>query len=439
MTAITSMFSFDNSDFRVITIDDEPWFVAKDVCSILLVGNVNDVVKYIPENWRSITKISTPGGTQNVSIISEAGLYRMIIRSSRPIAAPFQEWICGDLIPTIRKTGEYKLQQQTEKLLHQKDIELYHKEQELIRLNRYIKRSKSNFTPGNCVYIIANKLFPDNQFKIGQTENMNKRLGGYNTSSAADYEVIYIRHINEMINVEGLIMSILTPYRINRGREWFEVENIDLLIEEIDQLCEYVGQRKMHHVTISGRAPVLEPTNVPAAVLPNVQTKNPELLTIKPCSHCNTEKLLNEFNMAKEHRDGRENVCKKCKRIRQAKVLSEQRANTDFPNEKSCNLCNVTKPLNDFHNDKLAPDGHMRRCKDCHNEKQKKPKTLVVITEKCCASCKDIKPITDYYRHSRSKDGYAFYCRICSQIKGRANYAKAKGKTKGTTTEDSND
>jgi hypothetical protein len=218
-----------------------------------------------------------------------------------------------------------------------------------------------------------------------------------------------------------------TFIRFNPDEEGFNIGNI------IAELHTCFGFTSHVHTTVTHKS------IPPAAVLPNVQTKNPELLTIKPCSHCNTEKLLNEFNIAKEHRDGRENVCKKCKRIRQAKVLSEQRANTDFPNEKSCNLCNVTKPLNDFHNDKLAPDGHMRRCKDCHNEKQKKPKTLVVITEKCCASCKDIKPITDYYRHSRSKDGYAFYCRICSQIKGRANYAKDKGKTKGTTTEDSND
>jgi very-short-patch-repair endonuclease len=168
--------------------------------------------------------------------------------------------------------------------------------------------------------------------------------------------------------------------------------------------------------------------------------KNLDLCLSKPCNICKIEQPLDNFNFAKENRDGRENICRNCKRERQAKNLATKRDTMEVVVDKACKVCRITKSLeNDFYKDKLAPDGHMRRCKDCHTDKQKVPKTHVVVTEKRCTSCSITKPVSDFYKSSKSPDGFTIYCLKCSQIKGRANYAKAKGKTKGTTTEDSND
>ena len=336
-------------------------------------------------------------------------------------------------MPVIRRTGAYKMQKSNEETLRQRDVELYEKEQELVRFNRYIKRSRSNYAPGNCLYVLQNSFFPENEYKIGFTENLKKRIGSYNTSSAIDYQVEYVRNIEEMINIEGLIKDILRPYRINRGKEWFEVQDISTLTQEIDALCDYIEDRKAYHIEVTGRSPTTEVSSVPSPVEPPCTgKKNLSLAPSKPCNKCSVTKPLDEFNYAREHRDDRENTCKDCKRIRQAEVIAEQRANTEFPVEKPCKLCDQILPLEQFYRDKNAPDGRMRRCMVCHNERQKKPSETVIVTEKTCTSCKIQKPVSEYHKHSRSKDGYGYYCKVCASAKAKAQACK-KAAVKNTS------
>ena len=67
-------------------------------------------MKMIPEKWRSSEKLNTFGGEQNMIIINEAGLYKLIMRSNKPIAQKFQEVVCEEILPSLRKKGEYKIQ-----------------------------------------------------------------------------------------------------------------------------------------------------------------------------------------------------------------------------------------------------------------------------------------------------------------------------------------
>jgi len=101
------VFNFESKEVRTVIIDNEPWWVAKDVCERLdYVWDSNLVIK-VPEEWRGAKQIRTLGGVQEMICLSEQGLYFFIARSDKPKALKFQKWIAGEVVPSIRKTGSY--------------------------------------------------------------------------------------------------------------------------------------------------------------------------------------------------------------------------------------------------------------------------------------------------------------------------------------------
>lgn len=105
--AIFSSEEFGN--IRVIMEDGEPWLVAKDIANALGYNsnNMGHVFKYVPNEWKGRTQSATPSGVQDMLIISEAGFYLFVNRSDKPKALPFQMWVAGEVLPSIRKTGSY--------------------------------------------------------------------------------------------------------------------------------------------------------------------------------------------------------------------------------------------------------------------------------------------------------------------------------------------
>jgi BRO family, N-terminal domain/P63C domain len=85
----------------------EPWFVAADICAILEIGNARDAVRSLPQKGVATTDTLTEGGIQRVKIVNEANLYRLIFRSRKPGADKFTDWVTGEVLPQIRKTGRY--------------------------------------------------------------------------------------------------------------------------------------------------------------------------------------------------------------------------------------------------------------------------------------------------------------------------------------------
>ena len=92
---------------RVVMQGDEPWFVAKDVCDCLELTNTAQTISYLDDDEKGVTTNYTPGGKQEMSMISEAGLYSLILRSRKPEAKAFKRWVTHDILPSIRKTGSY--------------------------------------------------------------------------------------------------------------------------------------------------------------------------------------------------------------------------------------------------------------------------------------------------------------------------------------------
>lgn len=104
---------FDNAEFgsvRAIEIDNEPWFVGKD-CAVALgyKDHKNALKLHVDGEDKRGWQITTPGGTQTMTIINEGGLYSLAVRSNMPNAKKFTRWLTHDVAISIRKTGSYKL------------------------------------------------------------------------------------------------------------------------------------------------------------------------------------------------------------------------------------------------------------------------------------------------------------------------------------------
>lgn len=110
-------FSYSGQEVRVMTDEfGNPWWVAKDVCDILEIVNTSQAMAGLDEDEKGISKGYTLGGEQDVSTVSESGLYTLILRSNKPGAKPFRKWVTSEVLPSIRKTGSYSVQKSPEHL-----------------------------------------------------------------------------------------------------------------------------------------------------------------------------------------------------------------------------------------------------------------------------------------------------------------------------------
>ena len=112
-------FNFSGQDVRIITINDEHWFVGKDVADILGYSNSRKALSdHVDDEDKGVTKSDTLGGSQNITIINESGLYSLILKSKKPEAKQFKRWVTSEVLPTIRKHGAYMTDKKAQDVLH---------------------------------------------------------------------------------------------------------------------------------------------------------------------------------------------------------------------------------------------------------------------------------------------------------------------------------
>ena len=113
---------FQNAEFgsvRTATIDGEPYFVGKDVATILGYSNPRDAIsKQVDDEDKGVAKCDTLGGRQEILFINESGLYSLILRSQLPAAKRFKRWVTSEVLPAIRRHGMYA----TEELIANPDL-----------------------------------------------------------------------------------------------------------------------------------------------------------------------------------------------------------------------------------------------------------------------------------------------------------------------------
>lgn len=102
---------FNNEEFgqvRTILINDEPWFVGKDVAVALGYKNPQEAIReHVEEDDKGVSEILTPGGKQKMPVINESGLYSLIFGSKLEGAKRFKHWVTSEVLPAIRKSGSY--------------------------------------------------------------------------------------------------------------------------------------------------------------------------------------------------------------------------------------------------------------------------------------------------------------------------------------------
>jgi prophage antirepressor-like protein len=274
LSEIDEKICYDKHNIHVIGTYQEPWFIAKDICTILGIKDNRSALRSIPEKWRGEQTILTRGGNQITSIINEAGLYRLIMRSNKEIAQKFQEVVCEEILPSLRRKGEYKIQsiidknKQLEEDSLKKDelnakIEaekavlaqkLLKEQTAVIKTKKSLEISQKKFSHRHkfpeehgCVYILKDPDNRYNKYKIGFTHDINKRLTSDRTM-IPQIKVLFIMHTPYYKLFENIIKIKYEEKFEYQSHEWiivdrFENENFIINgLKDINRICEFKGK-----------------------------------------------------------------------------------------------------------------------------------------------------------------------------------------------------
>ena len=165
INSIDESLCFNDENIRIVGTTENPMFVVKDICKILGLSNVTEVLRNIPENWKCSASLKSGQGLQTSNVVNKAGLYKIIMRCNKPVAKPFQDFVCEEILPSIGKTGEYKYQ----KILDEKNKE------SILDENKIIKDEKTELVKTSD--IIELKLILQNiQTSIEESNELKSQL-----------------------------------------------------------------------------------------------------------------------------------------------------------------------------------------------------------------------------------------------------------------------
>ncbi len=107
---LPTIYSYsEKNKLNVISINEEPWFVAKDVCEALSISRPSDIVEKLDDDEKLMRKVSAAGQNREMWLVNESGLYNLIFRSNKPEAKAFRKWVTNTVLPAIRKQGSYSI------------------------------------------------------------------------------------------------------------------------------------------------------------------------------------------------------------------------------------------------------------------------------------------------------------------------------------------
>lgn len=237
---------FKNDDFgeiRATEIDGEPWFVGKDIAEMLGYTNPQKAVRnHVDYEDKGVNEMDTPGGTQQIIIINESGLYSLILGSKLPTAKKFKRWVTSEVLPAIRRHGAYltdekafdvthnssglaDLLQQAADQLKQKDIQIERMKPKALFADAVATADTSilvgqlaKMLRQNGVQIGQNRLFSwlrENGY-LGKTGN-NRNLP---TQRAMELGLFEIKE-STFQNPDGSVRITRTPKVTGKGQIYF--------------------------------------------------------------------------------------------------------------------------------------------------------------------------------------------------------------------------
>ena len=226
----------------------EPLFQAKQIGRMLGLKNIRANLKAVKEDWKVVKRIDTPGGKQKTTFVTEPGLYKLIMRSDKEEAVAFQEWICDDVLPAIRKTGSYSF-----------DMDHTYKD----KLTFKIETEDDLHTK---VVNFIKKRYPNSIFTATLGENQNtveKRIESYKKGYLKGSPDIVINNLHK--NYTGFAIEFKSPKGTgklskdqskmikqydNNGFKTLVSNDYDLIIEELIEYfknvrikCKYCSRK----------------------------------------------------------------------------------------------------------------------------------------------------------------------------------------------------
>lgn len=102
-------YKFEEEPVRVVLIDKEPWWIANDLARVLGYRDAPNMTRNLDDDEKGTHIVSTPGGNQEMSVVSESGMFAAILKSRRSEAKRFRKWVTREVLPSIRRTGQYSM------------------------------------------------------------------------------------------------------------------------------------------------------------------------------------------------------------------------------------------------------------------------------------------------------------------------------------------
>lgn len=239
---ILDTFKFEDKVIRLIKHNNEPWFIARDICDALDISNNRDVLSKIPDKWKGVGKTDTLGGYQEMTIINEPAVYKIIMRSNKPNAQVFQDKVCEEILPAIRKKGYYKLEEKDDfllqdnrptirRLLDLSDLDI---EAELLE----IEYDWTKWTNKCVLYMV---YIGEGFIKLGFSDHkLDKRELKHQSSESnfKQYRMVKVIEISGKI-AEDKMKELLNIYRVkfhNQHEIFKPVSTIAKFIENVENL-----------------------------------------------------------------------------------------------------------------------------------------------------------------------------------------------------------
>ena len=200
---------FNSPEFgqiRTFDKDNEPWFVGKDVATILGYERTADAIRaHVDEDDKGVGEIQPPGGKQKIVIINESGLYRLVLSSKLPTAKKFKHWITSEVLPAIRKHGAYMTPEKIEEALLNPDT--------LIKLATELKAEREARKNAELEATSAKQLIGELKPKADYTDRILSSKGTVPTTAIAKDYGMSAKALNQKLHELRVI------YRM--GSQWF--------------------------------------------------------------------------------------------------------------------------------------------------------------------------------------------------------------------------
>lgn len=233
------LFNFENHEVRSLLINNEPWFVGKDVADVLGYADTNQAIrKHVDNEDRLTRRFDGTGQSRDMTIINESGLYSLVLSSKLPSAKKFKRWVTSEVLPALRKTGQYQVKELSgselmAKALIEAQSVLAAKDKQIEQMKPKVVFADAVATSHTSILVgeLA-KILKQNGIEMGQKRlfawlrekgYLIKRQGtDYNmpTQKAMDLGLFEIKE-GSYVNGSGVNITTKTPKVTGKGQQYF--------------------------------------------------------------------------------------------------------------------------------------------------------------------------------------------------------------------------